>query len=841
MSIAYAPLLQREQINDPLVDLALDLQWAWNHSSDEIWGRIDPELWSLTHNPWVVLQTASRARLEALRSDEVFHKKLETVLAHRRNIYESAAWFTDTYPASDLDCAAYFSMEFGLSEALPVYSGGLGNVAGDQLKTASDLAVPIAGVTLLYQRGYFRQVLDSSGAQRALYPYNDPMQLPIMPVRDEDGEWVRVKVPMPGGDCWLRAWQARVGRVRLYLLDSNDPANTPAARGITSELYGGGLELRLQQEIALGIGGWRLLRAVGRAPQVCHLNEGHAAFAVLERAASFMEDCGQPFDVALTVTRAGNLFTTHTPVPAGFDAFPPDLMARYLAGYAESRLKIPLEHMLALGRLHGEDAGEKFNMAYLAMRGSGAVNGVSKLHGEVSRSIFQPLFPRWAKSDVPIGHVTNGVHVPSWDSMEADTLWTQVCGRGRWRGTLDRICETFRSASDEDLWRARGAMRHQLVLDVRTRLVRQLETAGASPEDVERARGMLDPNVLTIGFARRFATYKRPNLLLYDSDRLARLLNDPHRPVQLIVAGKAHPNDAAGQRLIADWVHFMNRPDVYHRAVFLWDYDLSLAEQLVQGVDVWVNNPRRPWEACGTSGMKILVNGGLNVSELDGWWAEAYAPEVGWALGDGKEHGDDPNWDHTEARQLFDILEQQVTPLFYDRDWAGVPHGWVGRMRESMARLTPAFSSNRTVREYTERYYLPLATAYTARAANGAALGMALVHWKQQLERFWPDIHFDHWQVETRDGEHVFRLHLYLDDIPAEWVCVELFAEGEDGGPDQRYPMHPCSELIGATGGYCFTARLPATRPADHYTPRIVAHHPNASVPLEAGQIAWLR
>src|SRR5215471_2666101 len=407
---------------EQLFALALDVRWSWNHSADELWGQIDPDVWGMTHNPWVVLQTASRNRLRALAADPGFRQRVDTLLQQQRQYAGSAAWFQQTYANSPLKCVAYFSMEFMLSEALPIYSGGLGNVAGDQLKAASDLGVPVVGVGLLYQQGYFRQVLDADGAQRALYPYNDPGQLPIQPVRDENGEWVRIPVHFPEATLWARAWQAQVGRATLYLLDTNDPANPPVHRGITSELYGGGSETRLLQEIVLGIGGWRLLRKLGFRPEVCHLNEGHAAFAVLERTRSFIKETGASFDVALAVTRAGNLFTTHTAVPAGFDRFPPDLIAKYLDLYAEA-VKISLRDLLAFGRENPDDPNEEFNMAYLAVRGSGAVNGVSSLHGEVSRSLFQSLFPRWPRDEVPVGHVTNGVHVPSWDSSEADQLW----------------------------------------------------------------------------------------------------------------------------------------------------------------------------------------------------------------------------------------------------------------------------------------------------------------------------------------------------------------------------------------------------------------------------------
>src|SRR5579863_7924764 len=422
-----------------LAELALDMRWSWSHSADELWRQLDPELWDLTHNPWVVLQSVSRDRLQRLLADPGFRNKVDALMRARGQEARSPAWFQQNYPQSTLSSVAYFSMEFMLSEALPIYSGGLGNVAGDQLKAASNLGLPVIGVGLLYQQGYFRQVIDKNGAQQALFPYNDPGQLPITPVRQANGEWLRLEITLPGYVVWLRAWQVQVGRVKLYLLDSNDPANFPAHRAITSELYGGGPELRLKQELLLGIGGWRLLRALGIQPEVCHLNEGHAAFAVLERARNSMEEAGQPFEVALAVTRAGNLFTTHTAVAAGFDRFAPAVMDQYLARYAEKKLGIPLEDLLALGRENPADSSEPFNMAYLAIRGSGSVNGVSRLHGKVSRRLFQPLFPHWPEDEVPIGYVTNGVHMPTWDSADADDLWTQSCGKNRWLGTTENL------------------------------------------------------------------------------------------------------------------------------------------------------------------------------------------------------------------------------------------------------------------------------------------------------------------------------------------------------------------------------------------------------------------
>lgn len=826
---------------DALAELALDMRWSWNHAADEIWNQLDPDLWDLTHNPWVVLQTVSREQLQRTLDDPVFRRKVDDLVAARRHEAEAPAWFQQQYPLDALTSVAYFSMEFMLSEALPIYSGGLGNVAGDQLKAASDLGVPVIGVGLLYQQGYFRQVIDMHGEQQALFPYNDPGQLPVMPVREPNGEWLRLEIMFPGYPLWLRAWQVQVGRVTLYLLDTNDAANFPAYRGVAGELYGGGPEQRLRQEIVLGMGGWRLLEALGIKPDVCQLNEGHAAFAVLERARIFMEETVQPFETALAVTRAGNLFTTHTPVADGFDHFNPRIIEHYLGDYARNHLGIPLRDLLALGRLDPDDPAEDFNMAYLAIRGSGAINGVSRLHGKVSRRIFQSLFPRWPEVEVPVGHVTNGVHMPSWDSAEADGLWTEFCGKERWLGITEHLEEKIRSVPEDKLWQLRADNRKSLVDFVRRRLSRQLAASGATAGEIGNARHIFDANALTLGFARRFTTYKRPNLLLHDPERLLRILTVAERPVQLIVAGKAHPEDEAGKAMIREWMHFIRRPEAGGHVVFLSDYDMLLTESLVQGVDVWINSPRRPWEACGTSGMKVLSNGGLNLSELDGWWAEAYTPEAGWALGDGREHDSDPAWDAAEAEALYTILEQEVIPEFYCRDSRGIPTAWMARIRESMARLTAYFSSNRTVRQYTEQYYIPAAAAFRERAADRGAPAVELVNGLRDVTRKWKNLRFGEVAVTTDESEHLFEVQVYLNGLSPDDVRVELYAEGTDDGDPVRLEMTCGPKLVGAENGYVYFARASAARTAADYTARVIPHLAGSMIPLEAAHILWQR
>jgi glycogen phosphorylase len=819
---------------DELSELALDMSWSFNHATDDVWRRLNPELWQATRNPWVVLQSVSRQRIDSMMADARFRQLVEDLVRERRQDHDAPAWFQQVHPDAPPGGVAYFSMEFMLSEGLPIYSGGLGNVAGDQLKTASDLGAPVVGVGLLYQQGYFRQEIDPGGRQRAVYPFNDPGQLPISPVREADGDWLRFPIAFPGTAVWVRAWQVQIGRARLYLLDTNDPANTPSNRGIASELYGGDAELRLKQEIVLGIGGWRMLRAIGLQPEVCHLNEGHAAFAVLERARWYMADRRQPFDVALTVTRAGNVFTTHTPVEAGFDRFDAPLLARYLGAYAERDLAIGFGGLVGMGRRDPRDDAEPFNMAYLAIRGSRAVNGVSRLHGEVSRRLFQPLFPRWPEVEVPVSSVTNGVHMPTWDSVDADRLWEACCGKGRWRQPTANLTDAFRGATDEQLWQLRSSARASFVEYLRERVARQLQEEGAAPAEVARTAAVFDPHVLTVGFARRFAAYKRPNLLLHDPDRLARILTDRQRPMQLVVAGKAHPADAAGRALIEEWTAFLRRSDIDGRVVFLADYDMLTAERLVEGIDLWINTPIRGWEACGTSGMKVLVNGGLNLSELDGWWAEAYAPDVGWAVGD-----DGPRTNGVDADALYALLEGEVASAFYTRDASGRPTQWLARMRESMARLTPAFSANRALREYVERYYLPAAAAYLSRDAEGGRLGQELLAWRRDLEQAWPTVAFGRLDVEREGDRHAFAVRLRPGRLSPDRLCVELYANAVDGGDPIRVRMAREDGSSAAADGLVYRASVPASRPAEHFTPRAVPCHAAATVPLEAPFILW--
>jgi starch phosphorylase len=821
--------------------LALDLRWTWNHEADVLWEEVDRELWARTRNPWIVLQNAAPALLQRLASDGGFRNRLAKFSAERDAYYRRHGWFAESGHADRLRKIAYFSMEFGLGAAMPLYAGGLGVLAGDFLKTASDLGIPAIGIGLLYQEGYFRQIVDADGYQQELYPYNEPATLPIEPVFLEDGGWLRIPLEFPGRIVLLRVWQARVGRVKLYLLDSNDPLNSPADRGITAKLYGGGPELRLMQEIALGIGGWRAVEVLHRDVEICHINEGHAAFAIIERAHGFARRERLGFWEALWATRAGNVFTTHTPVAAGFDAFPGHLLRTYLP-YGNGSLAdgATLEDLIGLGRTDPANPEEPFNMAWLGQRGSAACLGVSRLHGEFSRGIFQPLFPRWPTCEVPIGHITNGVHMPTWDSANADRIWTAACGKDRWRGMPDGLGKQIAETDAESLWAMRGQARQKLVRYVRRHLMTQLRERGVATDAIRQAGNVLDPNVLTLAFARRFTEYKRPNLLLRDLQRLEQLLLDRKRPVQIVVAGKAHPADSEGKAMIRAWIALSRLPQLRPRVVFLEDYDIRLARQLVQGADVWINTPRRPWEACGTSGMKVLVNGGLNCSILDGWWAEAHEPDVGWSIGD-ERGGEAALVDARDAASLFDTLENSIIPEFYDRDADGVPRAWLTRIRHSMAVLTPAFASTRMMRDYVEKAYLPLADAFRDRTREGSGLARKLHQWEQSLRNHWPSLHIGQPTIVQADGRLRFSVPVFLGDVQPDHIRVELFADEENGRPAEVIALHREQEIPGAAHGYVYAGEVVGSRSANDYTLRLVPCHDAAFVPAELPLITWQR
>lgn len=824
----------------PLEDLALDLRWTWSHEADALWKRIDAETWNRIRNPWTILQNASAARLRELAADRSFVDHLERLVTARRAYLDRLHWFSSTYGSAALAGVAFFSMEFGLSDALPLYAGGLGILAGDFLKTASDVGLPAIGIGLLFQEGYFRQMINADGWQREAYPYNEPATMPIRPVLDDGGPGLRIPLELPGRTLQLRVWQASVGCTTLYLLDSNDPLNSPIDRGITGKLYDHGTETRLLQEMVLGIGGWRTIEMLRPEIEVCHINEGHAAFVVLERARRLAQRLSIDFWQAWCAARAGTVFTTHTPVAAGFDLYPQGLLRRYLGVLLDGADKAgaATDDILALGQSDEGTERDLFNMAYLAARGSLASFGVSRLHRCVSRNIFQPLFPRWPNAQVPIDHVTNGIHVPSWDSAQADKIWTGACGKDRWRAMPDELGSFIEALSDEMLWEMRAGSRRELVQSVRARLTTHLSSRGFPAETIARASSVLDSNILTLGFARRFAAYKRPNLLLHDPARFARILADDRYPAQIVVAGKAHPNDEEGKEMIREWIDLARRSEFRHRVVFLEDYDIALAQELVKGVDVWINTPRRPLEACGTSGMKILANGGLNLSELDGWWEEAYAPELGWAIGSERRNGEQAQ-DAADAEALYAMLECRVVPEFYDRDAQGVPRAWLGRIRRSMAALTPVYSSTRMLHEYVAKAYLPAAQALRERLANGAEGAKRIADWERRVRRAWASLHIGGMAVASTDDSRTFSVPIYLGEMASDDVRIEVYADPSEGDAPEIIELARGDPIAGAVNGYVYTGRIASTRPAEAFTVRIVPYHAGVRVPTELSLILW--
>lgn len=837
---AYTPRFLPEPLIG-LFQLALDLRWTWHHGSDELWRALDEETWETTHNAWLVLNSVSGERLEDLAEDPQFQQRYREQIAAHNEFRDASTWYSDDCPGDLGRGIAYFCMEYGISESLPLYSGGLGVLAGDYLKAASDLGIPVTAVGLLYQQGYFRQAISTDGEQLEFYPYNDPTMLPVSPLRDEDGQWVRVVVPFPGRHVRLRAWKAQVGRCALLLLDSNDPRNEPGDRGITSELYTGDPEKRLQQEMVLGIGGWRLLEQMDIQPAVCHLNEGHCALALIERAFSWQQEHMADFHTARVATRATNLFTTHTSVASGFDHFSRDLLGIYLAPWLELH-ELTIEQLIKLGSVSvsDSDAGAPhLNMALLALNMCGRINGVSRIHQKVSQTIFQPFFNRWPAEDIPAEFVTNGVHTPSWDSPESDAVWTRACGQDRWRRPLQMSCP-MTHIPDEELWEMRRLQRNRLVNYLRRRLASQHCEQNPANNHAASCGLLLDNETLTLGFARRFTEYKRPDLLLKDQERLLGLLASRDRPLQIVLAGKAHPYDQRGKDLIRQWKAFCRRPDVEGKVVFIEDYDLGVASQLIQGVDVWLNCPRHPWEACGTSGMKVLVNGGLNLSQYDGWWAEAWSDAVGWAIRPGAtfaELGRSREHDLSDARELFDLLENDVIPSFYDVDEQGLPRTWLQRIRASMDSLTATYSANRMVREYVEGFYLPMVEQGKQRSARTAA---EIVAEHAEIARYWPKLRFSTFNVAESEGNQTYTVEVYLDGIDETRITVELVAEASEYGPRIVTEMPERRPLAGSAHSYLYECTVPS-RPQGHYTPRLRVRDERLNLPLENPAVLWLR
>jgi starch phosphorylase len=772
----------------PLQELAYNLRWTWEHETIELFRRVDRSLWESTyHNPVRLLGTVSQERLGRVMADDGFMDQLRRVHRDLREYLDSRTWSESLFGRPVTPTIAYFSMEYGLSECLPTYSGGLGVLSGDHLKSASDLGLPLAGVGLLYQYGYFQQYLNADGWQQETYPDNDFYNLPLTQELQEDGSPVLVGVPFPGRTVYCRVWRVQVGRVPLYLLDTNTPDNQVSDRRITSQLYGGDSETRIQQELILGVGGMKALRALGIHARVCHMNEGHAAFMALERVRHRMEKDGLTTTQALEVVRAGTAFTTHTPVPAGIDVFASSLIDKYLGQYLD-QTGMSRADILHLGRENQGDPNAPFNMALLALRTTAYANGVSKLHGEVSRKMWQSIWPSVPAAEVPIGHITNGIHTRSWISYEMSQLFLRYMGQNWLSKPADQsVWERVDQIPDVELWRVHERRRERLVAFTRRRLVQQLERRGANAKEIDRANEVLNPEALTIGFARRFATYKRATLLLRDVKRLTRLLSDRTKPVQFIFAGKAHPRDDGGKELIRQLVHFARAEDVRTHFVFLENYDINVARYLVQGVDVWLNNPRRPMEASGTSGMKVIPNGGLNLSVLDGWWVEGFDTDTGWAIGGGEDY-QDPNYqDDVESKGMYDTIENDIVPLFYDRSVDHLPRGWIAKMKASMKKLGPVFNTNRMVREYAEHFYLRAQRNWDHLADGGFERANALASWKEKVKQHWDGVRVTGAQIERREADVGYALKVDIEvqlgaldpsDVVAQIYCGPLDREG---------------------------------------------------------------
>ena len=836
----------------PLWELAYNLRWSWKYDIIELFMRMDSELWEKTHhNPVRMLGTIDQTRLDQLANDVGFMAHLERVSRYLDDYQESGkqAWFAQKYGQVDHPLIAYFSFEFGLTESLMIFAGGLGILSGDHLKSSSDLDVPLVGVGLLYQQGYFRQYLNQAGWQQEAYEFNHFDNLPLTLERDEKGEPLTIQVQLPGSAVWAQIWRVQIGRVPLYLLDTNVPQNTrPEDRDITDQLYGGDQELRIKQEIMLGIGGYRALRALGLNPTVYHMNEGHSAFLGLEHIRQLLVEAGLTFEQAREAFSAGAVFTTHTPVPAGHDRFPTHLMQHYFHDFATRDLGLDFDGFMALGRENTFDSNEPFCMTVLAIRLSSYTNAVSTLHGKVSRQMWQGLWPGVPQAEIPITHVTNGVHILSWISRDMKVLYDRYLGP-RWREEPgDQV--VWRHAADiasDELWRTHVRRRERLVAFTRQRLQSQLEARGGSPSDVRAAEEALDPEALTIGFARRFATYKRATLILRDPDHLDQILNNSEHPVQIIFSGKAHPADNPGKAMIQQILGLSRQERFRNRIVFLEDYDMTAARYLVQGCDVWLNNPMVPREASGTSGMKAAANGVLTLSTLDGWWAEAYTPEVGWAIGRGETYDDQDYQDWVEAEALYDLLERDVVPMFYERSGRRLPRRWVDKMKASISALSYFFNTNRMVAEYTDRFYMPLVERYRRLSADDFAGVKQLSEWRHRLMGAWAQI-----RMESVEGTLPSELHVgetfhaqatvFLGELNPDDVCVELYLGkvNPDGElvSGSSVPMDPEQSLDG--GRWLFGAEAMCGMSGVHgYTVRVLPKHPDLVTMFQPGYILW--
>jgi starch phosphorylase len=827
-----------------LGDLVMNLRWSWHPASMDLFESIDPRLWhEVGRDPLRLLGEVSTARLTELAADDDFNWRLGEIHAEQQRYLTEPRWYQSLSDAPT--SIAYFSPEYGITAVLPQYSGGLGILAGDHLKTASDLGVPIIGVGLLYRRGYFRQSLSRDGWQLEHYPPIDPHGLPLTLLTDDADAPKKISVALPGGGrLSAQIWVAKVGRVPLLLLDSDVEENGPAEREVTDRLYGGGSEHRLLQEMLLGIGGVRALVAYGADPEVFHTNEGHAGFLGLERIRMLTEDGGYDYDTALQAVRAGTVFTTHTPVPAGIDRFPRDLIERYLGGDNAS-VGVPIERVLELGDEPGGD-GTVFNMAYMGLRLAQRANGVSELHGHVSRGMFAGLWPGFDESEVPIKYVTNGVHSPTWVHRAIYDMAQRDIGPGALRemeqadawAALERV-------SDQSIWTARCTMRTELVDEVRRRLRSSWLTRGASPAELGWIDSALDPDALTIGFARRVPSYKRLTLMLRDEARLRRLLLDTERPLQLIVAGKAHPADDGGKRLVQQIVQFADRADLRHRIVFLPDYDMEMARYLVSGCDVWLNNPLRPLEACGTSGMKSSLNGGLNLSIRDGWWDELFDGENGWAIPSAIGVEDADRRDDLEANAIYDLLETSVLPRFYHRT-DGVPLRWTEMVRHTLHATGPALLASRMLRDYVGGLYVPAAAMSRELSASGLARAHELAEWRSRIVKAWPSVSVLHVEASGGDLPVVGELisvraivdlgSLHPDDVDVQ-AAFGRVDESDSIGGAETVSLKPTGSH--EQGQWRYEGDVPLSRTGPFgYTVRVLPKHAAMASPADVGLVA---
>jgi len=835
---------------EPLRKLAYNIWWCWNHDAISLFQRLDRELWDATHhNPVRVLGCIKQARLDAVAEDEGFLSHMARVVHQFEEYQRAPGWFEKHHPDDSMRIA-YFSAEYGLTDSVPIYSGGLGILSGDHVKSSSDLGLPLVGVGLLYRVGYFRQYLNADGWQQELYPENDFYNMPLERIRDDSGRLLTVSVEMVGRSVAAQVWRLMVGRIPLYLLDTNLEQNHPADREITAQLYGGDLEMRIRQEILLGIGGQRMLPALGIEPTVCHMNEGHSAFQALERIRRAMVQHRISFHEARLATAAGNVFTTHTPGPAGIDKFPPEMIEKYLGHYWPS-LGLHRDDFLGLGRVDPSDEQEPFCMAVLAIRLAAHSNGVSKLHGEVGRKMWTGLWPELPTEELPIGSVTNGIHIKSMVSRDMVALYDRYLGP-RWReyAPNNSVWSRVDQIPDEELWRTHERLRARLVAHARRRLRQQLTQRGAPQSEVEAAREALDPEALTIGFARRFATYKRATLILRDLERLKRILGDHERPVQIIFAGKAHPRDTGGKEFIRQIIHHARDPLLRRRMVFLEDYDINLARYLVQGVDVWLNNPRRLMEASGTSGMKCPPNGGINISIPDGWWPEAAQRDNGWSIGRGEDYADLSYQDEVESHAIYDLLEKEVVPLFYERGTDELPRGWIARMKASMRTVCPVFNTDRMVHEYTERFYLPASGRARELVKERFQRVQELATWDARVREHWPELAIRSVEAATSEDLEVgaaLRVItvVHLGELRPDEVTVQLYHGGLDAKghlPQGSAITMGYMEPVGGNvnGDHIYSGAIPCRTSGQHgFAVRVLPHHADLVPPFVPGLVRW--